>query len=99
MVRAGLSIWNNNWSELYDFTPKKSQSNFSLQPENVDNFMMSVEEVKRKLKDPSTDMINHNEIDVCFDSSTRKVCIPQSSGNLNKPYSHTVFLLFQAKDE
>uniref|UniRef100_A0A4W3K5M8 Protein XRP2 n=1 Tax=Callorhinchus milii TaxID=7868 RepID=A0A4W3K5M8_CALMI len=32
---AGLSIFNNNWSNIHDFTPLDNEENWSLQPEDM----------------------------------------------------------------
>ena len=39
---AGLSLWNNNWTELYDFTPSSSKLNYSLQTESGADFMPTI---------------------------------------------------------
>lgn len=33
--RAGLSVYNNNWSDIHDFTPVPDEKNFSFLPQVV----------------------------------------------------------------
>lgn len=41
---AGLNIFNNNWSSIYDFSPDVQQNNWSFIPEDVQiNSLMNLD--------------------------------------------------------
>jgi hypothetical protein len=45
MEASGLSPWNNNWSEIYDFTPSKPL-NYELVNDEGELFMPTFDEVE-----------------------------------------------------
>jgi hypothetical protein len=42
MRDAKLSVWNNKWTEIFDFTPKKSGLNYKINKEIVHEFVTSM---------------------------------------------------------
>ena len=52
MKQAGMSIWTNKWTDVYDFTPNKKADdgspNFTISSATKHNFVPSFEEMKKK---------------------------------------------------
>ena len=62
MESAKLSVWNNNWSEVYDFTPKQRGKNYSLFEEKVDLFIPTFEEVEDDIMRAQTGSMSLSQI-------------------------------------
>ncbi|XP_002154780.1 protein XRP2 [Hydra vulgaris] len=83
---AGLSVFNNNWSSVYDFTPvQDGNCNWSFLPENL-----SVETLVPK---PNNEAFSN--IDIRTDHKLS--IVPFSRGKLDKRYDDSCLLVFFAK--
>ena len=95
MKAANLSVWNNNWSEVYDFTPKTRGKNWSLLPEKVDYFIPTFEEVEDDIMRAQTGSMSLSQIQVEFEPSPVDNVIPVTFGNVEKEYGVSVFVVFK----
>ena len=84
---AGLSVYNNTWSTIHDFTPVEQSDNWSLIPDSI-----SLESMIRRVE---TDVFA--EIDVKFDPESSVVPLTQQ----NRPniYIETCLLVFFDKNK
>ncbi|XP_039600659.1 protein XRP2 [Polypterus senegalus] len=83
---AGLSIFNNNWSNIHDFTPVSGETNWSLLPEDalVEDFVAP----------PSTD--EFKGVRVSTDRS--RSIVPISHGQRRKNSEESCLFIFFAGD-
>ena len=52
MSQAKTSPWNNNWFDVYDFTPNKfSTQNYRLAPMSSEQLKKAQEKVQEKMKE------------------------------------------------
>lgn len=42
MVKAKLSIWNNKWTEIFDFTPKGNNENYEVVDSLISDFLTNL---------------------------------------------------------
>ena len=50
MHGAKLSIWNNKWSDIYDFTPSATENHFELHIEGGEDFVTPLEHFEQQVK-------------------------------------------------
>ena len=43
MQAAKLSIWDNKWNDVFDFTPNRKGKNYKVDPDKRSNFVTSLE--------------------------------------------------------
>lgn len=48
MKAAKLSLWNNKWSDVFDFTPTKEgdEAHFNIKPQLLQNFILPLSRIK-----------------------------------------------------
>ncbi|CDW83137.1 protein xrp2 [Stylonychia lemnae] len=100
MTQANLSIWNNKWNQIFDFTPDKTgqklnykidysqNSYFASTLEQMNQILQSVEQIKNKpvifLKD---------KIDLNFDNSDTVPTVPFTYVQEINPIISSMFIL------
>lgn len=102
MASCNISIWNNTWSDQFDFTPNKDGGpNFKFIDEDGDGFIDSFKAVTQNImiiqaqkQDPTLDLSN---IDLNFEDEQVPL-IPITTGNIAKPAKCHAFVLFLASD-
>lgn len=94
MKNCNMSIWNNTWSDQFDFTVNKSSSNYKLIDEDGDHFIDSFKTVTQNImlvqahnQDPTLDL---TQIDLNFEKEEVAPLIPITTGisfssNFSKP--------------
>jgi len=80
MAAASLNLWNNNWSEIYDFTPSGSL-NYSLPVDSGNNFIPTFEELEDDIMRARSGVVDPNEITFEFGPAPQEKVIPVTSGN------------------
>ncbi len=93
MSQAGINLWNNNWSELYDFTPGASP-NFKLIENSGQNYMPNYQDVEDDVMRAQSGIIDPDAIEIKFEAEQEENLIPVTSGNLKREYGVTVFVVF-----
>ncbi|XP_032232280.1 protein XRP2 [Nematostella vectensis] len=80
--KASLSVYNNNWSNIYDFTPAAGETTWSLLPENskVEDFIPL----------PTTEEFSSMEISTDVQRST----VPLTLGTRRKPSNQSCLVVF-----
>jgi len=58
MAAASLNLWNNNWSEIYDFTPAPNSLNYSLPIDSGNDFIPTFEELEDDIMRARSGMID-----------------------------------------
>ncbi len=96
MESAKLSVWNNNWSEVYDFTPKQRGKNYSLFNEKIDLFIPTFEEVEDDIMRAQTGTMSLSQIQLEFEPSHVDTVIPLTFGNVERDYGVSVFVVFKS---
>ncbi|XP_013390023.1 protein XRP2 [Lingula anatina] len=79
---AGLSIYNNSWSTVHDFTPVPGENNFSLLPEDV--------KIEEFLPIPTTEQFSCMKIDTNPGNSV----VPVTHGSRRKPATESCLAVF-----
>jgi len=81
---AGLSIFNNNWSKIYDFTPAAGETTWSILPEDA----------SAHLEDcvPLPDNDRFSSIQIFTDAN--KSVIPSTLGTRRKPFDESCLVVF-----
>jgi hypothetical protein len=102
MSSCNISIWNNTWSDQFDFTPNKiGGSNFKFIDDDADGFIDSFKTITQNVmiiqaqqQDPTLDL---SQIDLNFNEEQVPL-IPITTGNIPKPAKCHAFVLFLASD-
>ena len=102
MSNCKISLWNNTWTDQFDFTVNKNKCNFTLMDDEADNFIESFSTItknimKVKAKELSS-MIDVSDVNIQLEEDNMLPVIPITTGSLNKPANYNVFLLFLASD-
>ncbi|XP_052797927.1 protein XRP2-like isoform X1 [Mya arenaria] len=79
---AGLSVFNNNWSNIHDFTQDATETHYTLLPDST-----AVEDV---VPLPTTEMFGGMQIDV----SREKSVVPNSLGTRRKTSDESCLVVF-----
>ena len=102
MKSCNISIWNNTWSDQYDFTPNKGSPNYKFVDEEGSNFIDSFKTVTHNImmvqaqsQDPALDL---NMIDLNFEEEEQVPLIPVTTGNIQKAAQCHAFILFHSSD-
>ncbi|KAH3727727.1 hypothetical protein DPMN_053670 [Dreissena polymorpha] len=79
---AGLSVFNNNWSNIHDFTQDATETHYTLLPEDskVEDFVPL----------PTGEMFEPMHIDLNLDKSV----VPRSMGNRRKTSDESCLVVF-----
>lgn len=85
---AGLSVFNNNWSKLYDFTPAAGEATWSLLPEDASA------RVEDYIPLPDTERFSNIQISTDANSSV----IPKTLGTRRKPFEESCLVVFFHND-
>lgn len=85
---ARLSIFNNNWSKLYDFTPAAGETTWSLLPEDTSA------RVEDHIPLPDTEKFSNVQIK----SDEHFSVIPKTLGTRRKPFDESCLVVFFHKD-
>ena len=48
--KAGLNIWNNSWYDIFDFSKKNNEKNYSFLEKNTDFFDFTSEKPLKTIK-------------------------------------------------
>lgn len=102
MDNCNISVWNNTWSDQFDFTPNKGNPNYKFMDSDGTNFIDSFKTITHTIMaiqaasmDPSIDL---STISLNFDDENEAPLIPITTGNLPKPAQCHAFILFHASD-
>ena len=79
--KSGLSVFNNNWFNLHDFTPVAGETNWSLLPENSS--------VENYIPFPSTEEFSAMEISTEAEASV----VPYTRGSRPKNFDEVCVLV------
>ncbi|XP_076043235.1 protein XRP2-like [Oratosquilla oratoria] len=81
--KASLSIFNNNWANIHDFTPVEGEKNWSV---------MSQATVDQSVKLPTSELLK--SVQVSFDPSQSVVPYTRGSPNVGRDEASLVILFF-----
>jgi len=96
---AGLCVWNNRWSNLFDFTPEK-MSNFEVVDSDGDHISQHFEQLHlhRNGNDPNNDIDVKDIILMESEGETNHLLLPVTTGEVLKNPSYQILILFNARD-
>ena len=84
MKNWNISIWNNTWSDQFDFTVNRNNCNFKLIDEDGDHFIDSFKTVTQNImlvqaqqQDPTLDL---TQIDLNFEKDEMAPLVPITTG-------------------
>lgn len=82
---AGLSVYNNNWSDIHDFTPVPDEKNFSFLPQDtpMEGYL------------PTTEGVPVEQLTTERSSSV----VPCTLGKRRKPYDESCLVVFFSQDQ
>lgn len=86
---AGLSVYNNNWSNIYDFTPAAGERTWSLLPEYTS------EQVHDYIPSPETERFSSVQIS----SDVTLSVIPLTLGSRRKSFDESCLVVFFHDDD
>ncbi|XP_074661001.1 protein XRP2-like [Tubulanus polymorphus] len=82
--KAGLSVYNNNWSTIHDFTPVPGENNFSI--------MDNDEEASQLFSLPTADYFHSLQNKVAFTAT--KCVVPKTMGSRRKISDESCLIVF-----
>ena len=102
MDKWKISIWNNTWTDQYDFTANSNKTNFQLIDEEAENFIESFDAITKNVMlvqaqqvDPT---IDQSQIDFIIEEEMQVPLIPITTGSLPKEAQYQAFVLFLDSD-
>ena len=102
MKASKLSVWNNKWNEVFDFTPNAKKKNYSIFTDISPNFVSTLQQMQsiiknventRKVKIENLKDIKDEDLDLIqldFEVEEQVDCIPFTLGALDKTFTHVI---------
>eukprot|EP00345_Euplotes_harpa_P004244 CAMPEP_0168317770 /NCGR_PEP_ID=MMETSP0213-20121227/86_1 /TAXON_ID=151035 /ORGANISM="Euplotes harpa, Strain FSP1.4" /LENGTH=226 /DNA_ID=CAMNT_0008318719 /DNA_START=613 /DNA_END=1293 /DNA_ORIENTATION=- len=102
MNNCKISIWNNTWSDQFDFTVNKSKCNFSLIDDDaydfIDSYKTTVKHVMQVQAKEVNSLLDVSDIKINVGEEEQLPVVPITTGNIAKPARVNIFALFHASD-